>query len=87
MYVKVEAVHEAGNAQIQMRCAHCRNLGTFDHVGGSDKLIIPDGTIVGSRRCPNPDSRAHVFAARSAGKAFLGYMTQQRSASSASAAR
>jgi hypothetical protein len=67
MFVKVEGVTEVGPAQIRMRCPSCRTMGTFDSLGGNEKLLLPDGIIVGSRSCPNPNCRTHVFVAYNPG--------------------
>lgn len=43
-----------------MRCPACLQNGTLESVGG-DMQVSPSSMFVGSRRCPNPDCRAHIF--------------------------
>lgn len=44
---------------VSLRCPGCRQVGTFDSSPARD---LHDGQhFFGSRRCPNPSCRAHVF--------------------------
>lgn len=54
---------------ISTRCHFCRQLGTFETVKIPDLLIFEDvladkkqqNYMLGQRRCPNPNCRAHIF--------------------------
>ncbi len=52
---------------IKLRCPSCRQRGTFDSVLPHDLAIHTEGenseTILGQRRCPDPNCHAHVFVA------------------------
>ena len=57
------AMSQAG---ISLRCHACRQLGTFEWIGSDQVIQINEPTgasILGQRRCPNLDCRAHVFVA------------------------
>jgi hypothetical protein len=58
---------ESKKAVVKLRCPSCRQRGTFDTVVLHDLLTIlrPSNisVILGQRRCPDPECRAHVFFA------------------------
>ena len=63
MNIKVE--HVTGQQPtwvVSLRCPSCRQRGTFDNLGGNDIVIHPR-TIVGYRRCPDPQCLVLVFFA------------------------
>lgn len=57
---------ESNNNIIKLRCPSCRQRGTFDSVITQDLAVFDNGgynTILGQRRCPDPNCHAHVFFA------------------------
>ncbi len=53
---------------VKLRCPACRQRGTFEPVVSHDAKIHKGGsstayTILGQRRCPDPECNAHVFVA------------------------
>lgn len=51
---------------IKLRCPSCRQRGTFDALQGHDLSVQMNGsynTILGQRRCPDPNCHAHIFVA------------------------
>lgn len=63
MNIKVSSVSvQPPNWLLKLRCPSCRQRGTFDNLGGHD-IVIPPRTIVGYRRCPDPECQALVFFA------------------------
>jgi Domain of unknown function (DUF4145) len=61
-----EPIQSAGaGTNISAICPGCRQLGTFEvlkvHGGTADDARLPDGTIIGERRCPNTECRAVLF--------------------------
>lgn len=66
---------------IKLRCPSCRQRGTFDIVLSHDLFVQMNGsfnTILGQRRCPDPNCHAHVFVAYdvSSGKIILSYPSE-----------
>jgi uncharacterized protein DUF4145 len=62
MIIKIPGISalDAGSTIASLRCPACRQRGTFERVLPND-LGGPGGEILGQRRCPNPECRAHVF--------------------------
>ena len=61
MILKLENITAVdGNTTASLRCPACRQRGTFERVLPHD-LYGPSGQVLGQRRCPNPECRAHVF--------------------------
>jgi HEPN domain-containing protein len=64
MIIRAEGVVNVGGARmVSARCPACRQLGTFEPMGQDLMLTSsgPSSTVVGHRRCPNPQCRAHIF--------------------------
>ena len=58
--------------RLNLRCPACRNLGTFDDIGVND-IIVDSTTILGQRRCPNPQCHAHVFVVHDLHRILVSY--------------
>ena len=64
---------------ISARCPACKRQGTFDSLTNVYDLVIqqpPPTTILGQRRCPNPECHAHLFFASRDGKVLVSYPPQ-----------
>lgn len=67
-----------------LRCPRCRQLGTFEHIGGAADVQVgqavsntPHGLILGQRRCPNPECHAHIFFAHHANRTLVSYPAER----------
>lgn len=59
--IKLDGIRQAtGNPTVSIRCPACQQNGTFDPIG-QDLQSIKDGSILGQRKCPNTQCRAHIF--------------------------
>jgi Domain of unknown function (DUF4145) len=68
MIFKIDTTNATASKEsiIKLRCPSCRQRGTFDFVLSQDLAVITDNiqkTILGQRRCPDPNCHAHVFVA------------------------
>lgn len=77
MIVKAETVTGGGaGTVVSARCPACRQLGTFELLGqdlGLGSRSHPAPIVVGHRRCPNPECRAHIFAVVDTGSVVTSY--------------
>src|SRR5215471_18728759 len=68
MHVKVTQYQGVPtNAVVKLRCAVCRQRGTFDPIGGQDVQLYTQAgqQVAGYRRCPDPSCQALIlFVAR-----------------------
>src|ERR1041384_5285972 len=57
----------ASTNAVKIRCPKCKQRGTFDtlqqHDLGVQRLDSKEWVVLGQRRCPDPDCKAHVFFA------------------------
>jgi hypothetical protein len=64
---------------ISARCPACKRQGTFDSFTNVYDLLIqdpPTRTVLGQRRCPNPECHAHLFFVLQDGKVVVSYPPQ-----------
>jgi hypothetical protein len=62
VYIKVTApiLEQPQNWVVKLRCPCCRQRGAFESTTGTD-ILLPPKTLVGYRRCPDPQCLALVF--------------------------
>lgn len=70
MFIKIDGFNAGGGSPVTLRCPQCRQLGTFELLHGIADVITGEH-LLGSRRCPNPKCRTHVFVVLSHGGARL----------------
>ena len=66
--------HMQATTVASLRCPNCRQQGTFEVISNIHDLqsgSVP--TILGQRRCPNDQCRAHVFVILENGKIIASY--------------
>ncbi len=57
---------ESNNTVVRLRCPACRQRGTFEKTLPHDIQTAKNSiyyTILGQRRCPDPDCHTHIFVA------------------------
>ncbi|MBL8523095.1 MAG: DUF4145 domain-containing protein [Betaproteobacteria bacterium] len=61
--VKLDRYQNSGHLTPSLRCPSCRQMGTFEALTNiSDVHVLGQSQQwLGSKRCPNPKCRAHVF--------------------------
>jgi hypothetical protein len=69
----------SGNTEVSIRCPHCKQRATLDDFSGVHDLLPHNlsATILGQRRCPNPDCRGHIFVAAQPGKVLVSYPAER----------
>src|SRR5688572_27352723 len=68
------------SAELSLRCPICRQQGTLDEIKDANDVTIslsPGLILLGQRRCPNPDCRAHIFFAQRDGKLLVSYPSER----------
>ncbi len=62
---------------LSLRCPACSQRGTFEVVTQHDLLKTDDNTILGHRRCPNDQCKAHIFFARRQNHLLVSYPAER----------
>lgn len=64
------------NTVVSLRCPACRQQGTFDALVNVHD-VSSGSYVLGQRRCPNDQCRAHVFFVRESGKIAVAYPAER----------
>lgn len=66
MIIKIPNPAQTGPRTLSLRCPSCRQQGTFEPMPNLND-VHQGSQVMGQRRCPNPDCRAHVFVVYDSG--------------------
>src|SRR5436309_3392941 len=80
--IKNSSIEDSKSNAIKVRCPSCRQRGTLDVLMQHDLIVTTRSEsriVLGQRRCPDPDCRAHIFFAldKGTGRVLTSYPAER----------